>query len=572
MCYTNNILGCMKKMLTFIGAAVLLLCLACSITVKSESKYYYTDDGYTYTINDKNEVCIERYGGTAEELTVPAIIDGRKVTSIGNNAFSYSEILTSVSLPDGVTSIGNSAFSDCVKLTNISLPDGLTHIGHDAFAFIYSLTSINLPDSLTSIVANPFVGCGKLTQINVSKNHPVLEVIDGVLFNKKDKTLICYPYAFTAESYIVPTGVLGIGDSAFAYCLLNLTSITLPETVTSIGDHAFHACERLTNISLSDNVTSIGYSAFSYCSRLTSIMLPNSLISIDSNAFSDCDNLTSVIIPAGVMYIGDSVFRDSPNVNLLVQENSYAHKYAKDSNLEYQLMATPKPSSHLRVANLNQSECYIIPNSIECQDFGIYAKIPDMLNGRYVTGIGEYALAYTKSIDIQLPDTIEWIDNNAFEGSLISTIFIPTSVKEIGEEAFLNCENLQTVVIPSSVTSMGSEVFKGCNSQLILKVEIDSYAEEYCWEYGLAYEYCDIEEEQERSKARSKTLYKFEDYIFYLTENDSIVIVGYEGASTDVLLPEQIYGYPVKGIGSYACSGNLAVTSITIPTSGTAIG
>ena len=97
-------------------------------------------------------------------------------------------------------------------------------------------------------------------------------------------------------SVVIPDGVTSIGNNAFQYCY-NLTSVTIPDSVTSIGESAFSRCYNLTSVTIPDSVTSIGNNAFSGCSNLTSVTIPSSVTSIGGGAFSRCKNLTSVTIP-----------------------------------------------------------------------------------------------------------------------------------------------------------------------------------------------------------------------------------------------------------------------------------
>ena len=227
--------------------AILLTCLMlipCGVAMVGEAETLTSWD-CKYTISGDGSATITKYFGKDEELTVPAELDGHPVTAIGDMAFAFCDSLTSITLPDGLTSIGDYAFFSCDSLTSITLPDGLTSIG-----------------------ANPFASCDQLTRINVSPDHPTLETIDGVLFDKITRTLICYPCAFTAESYAVPQGIQAIGDYAFSYCT-SLTSIDIPDSVTSIGKWAFYECDALTSITLPDTLTSIGDMAFAGCPNLT---------------------------------------------------------------------------------------------------------------------------------------------------------------------------------------------------------------------------------------------------------------------------------------------------------------
>ena len=251
---------------------------------------------YKYILLDDGTTEITEYTGEAESLAVPARLDRHAVTSIGDEAFAGRDSLTSITLPDSLMSIGNDAFAGCESLLSITLPDSLESIGDGALSGCVLLESIMLPDSLTSIGMNPFIGCNSLAKIKVSPDHPTLATINGVLFNKTEKKLLCYPGACEQKSYAVPNGITSIGDGAFYFCDF-LTSVTLPSTVTSIGDSAFAACRFLSSITLPDGLTSIGEKAFVWCESLSNITLPGSLTSIGEGAFNFCpDELTFTVV------------------------------------------------------------------------------------------------------------------------------------------------------------------------------------------------------------------------------------------------------------------------------------
>ena len=251
-----------KKNLWTVLAAVLLMVLVTNGVMADED--VFTSGDYQYCILEDGTAEITRYSGEDSVLKIPNTLDGKTVTSIGDQAFYDCSTLTNIELPDSVTSIGDKAFASCSALTNIELPDSVTSIGDEAFAWCWSLTSIELPDSVTSIGdqafylcsaltsielpdsvtsmgVNPFAGCGRLKNIQVSPEQPVFTVIDGVLFNKEEKSLICYPAGKQEEAYEVPQGIQQIKSEAFYGCSA-LTSIELPDSVTSIGKYAFYDC------------------------------------------------------------------------------------------------------------------------------------------------------------------------------------------------------------------------------------------------------------------------------------------------------------------------------------------
>ena len=157
-----------------------------------------TEGDYRYEVNTNgNSVKIKGYNGSGGDVTIPAEIDEKSVTSIDVSAFRDCSSLTSLSIPDTVTSIGDSAFSNCSGLTSLSIPDGVTSIGGHAFYGCSSLTSLSIPDSVTSIGSSTFKGCSSLTSLSV------------------------------------PHGVTSIGSSTFHGCN-GLTSLSIPDSVPSV--------------------------------------------------------------------------------------------------------------------------------------------------------------------------------------------------------------------------------------------------------------------------------------------------------------------------------------------------
>ncbi len=325
----------MKKGSILLVVLLMMLGLCFAAAADEGEPTVYGSGYYKYILLPDGTAEITRYTGNDAELSVPDTLDGHSVTSIGDRAFF-----------------------DCAALTSITLPEGLTSIGDGAFTWCTSLTGITLPDSVTEMGSNPFRDCEKLTDIRVSPDQPMFATIDGVLINKAEKKLICYPYAFTASEYQVPKGILSIGDDAFYWCdsltsimlpegltsigdrafsgCAALTSITLPEGLTSIGDNAFYSCESLTSITLPEGLTSIGDRTFSECFALTSITLPEGLTSIGFEAFSYCSSLTSITLPESLASIGEGSFKSCPEDMLFtVARDSWAAKWCEENGKNY---------------------------------------------------------------------------------------------------------------------------------------------------------------------------------------------------------------------------------------------
>ena len=239
---------------------------------------------------------------------------GNGVTYIGNNAFYKCSSLTSVTIPNSVTSIGISAFYKCSSLTSVTIPNSVTSIGSDAFRYCSGLTSVTIPNSVTSIGIRAFSNCSSLTSIYWN----AIKCSDCNLSS---------PFGINS-----PNISLYIGDEVeyipeyLFYRLGNVTSLTLPKTLKSIGSSAFDNCTIQGKIDYKGDLgdwckIKFQDNPMKYSSEGTTlyinnkeikdnIILPNSVDSIPSSAFYNCKKISSVKIPKGVKYIGSSAFRN----------------------------------------------------------------------------------------------------------------------------------------------------------------------------------------------------------------------------------------------------------------------
>lgn len=221
---------------------------------------------------------------------------GSSVTSIGNSAFQNCTALASITLGSSVTSIGNSAFAFCTNLGSVLLGNSISSIGNSAFAFCANLTSVTIPATVTTIGPLAFNGDSKLTAITVAAANPIYTSLDGILFNKGLTTLIQCPGS-KSGTVTIPTTVTSIGDSAFAYCT-GLTGVTIPKNIASIGSSAFVYCTGLTSITIPKSIVSIGDSAFRNCTGLVSATLGYSIPGLQESAFQGCVNLPGITVDA----------------------------------------------------------------------------------------------------------------------------------------------------------------------------------------------------------------------------------------------------------------------------------
>lgn len=269
--------------------AILCLLLAAALPALAAGQaVVYTADGYEYTVNADGTAAIFRYLGSADAPAVPQALDGRSVTGIGALAFCSLSGIRSVILPDSVTAIAPGAFA-----------------------------------------------CKNLQRILVNADSPAYAQIDGVLYDKIRKMLHTFPVNGNDKTYVIPVGVLLIGEKAFENCAV-LTSVKIPESVKRIEDSAFSGCSELKTLTINAGLTAIGNAAFSGCLSLTAAELPATVANIGESAFAGCVSLVSVMIPGSVTAIGTGAFAGCANLTLIVERGSYAAQYAQSHGIPYQ--------------------------------------------------------------------------------------------------------------------------------------------------------------------------------------------------------------------------------------------
>ncbi len=455
--------------------------------------------------NMKYSITSISYGAFIECSGLTTVVIPNSVTSIGEGAFYNCSGLNTVSIPNSVSSIGSSAFNNCSGLTSVTIPNSVSSIGSSAFYNCSGLTSVTIPNSVTSIGSHAFYKIKNIVYDGTASGCPwsaytINGIFDGdFIYTDENKTQLT---AYTGKGGIVtiPNTVTLIGNNAFEKCS-DLKSIVIPNSVISIGSYAFNGCSGLSTVTISNSITSIGEGAFYNCSGLTSVTIPNSVSSIGGYAFYGCSGLSTIIIPNSVTSIGEYAFYSCrlsmvsiPKSVIYIGKNAFC-----GDKIVFYCEAQKRPDGwayHARQNNkVHDSDAFwndqrgtiywgyfvedgilyhiLTQNTVSLiryLDTKLEAsiEIPSLVNEEYsVTSIiTEDGGAFTKCpnmTSVSIPKSVTTIGNNTFNNCTnLTSVTIPKSVTTIGSSTFENCGGLTSIVIPNSVTKIGASAFKDC--------------------------------------------------------------------------------------------------------------
>lgn len=441
----------------------------------------------------------------------PELVGGAKLVSVEFEAGSVCE------------SIGAWAFP-ASDITSIVIPDSVKSIGDFAFYMCDELSSLHIGEGLSSMEQFTLVGCDALAEISVDADNAAYKNIDGNhLCTKDGKVLIKYAVASSATSFTVPDGVEKISEYAFAYATA-LRELRIADTVTEIGNKAVSGCTALVTLDLGEGVKTIGESAFSACTALKSIDIPASVTSIGYLAFRYCTSVE--LLRFNAAEANDFGLRDFVFEGLGSETGGVRVVIGKDCKRV--------PAYLLFYYNTNETTGDYAYN-IASLEFEGYSTCKS---------IGEYAFYGCAAIrKLVIPDTVEKIEAYAFMCcSGITDVTLGTSLKEIGTGAFYGCYRLCLVRDGSEALEItAGDMANGKVAYYALHVA------------PITDNTIDVERDGD-------------GFVYFLGFDGKLYLVGYEGDSTDVVLPAvALYGESYV-IYKHAFRYRTDITSVVIGT------
>ena len=427
----------------------LTLILVLTVCIGTLSASYTSVGGIYYDFNSSTKTAAVTYRGDSYNhfdneysgsVVIPSSVTYNgttySVTSIGGYAFYKCSSLTSVTIPNSVTNIEAQAFEG----TNIyndeaNWENGVLYINNCLIGVKKSISGAYAINEGTRLIASSaFYGCSSLTSVTVPNS--VTSIVSSAFYGCSSLT-----------SVTIPNSVTSIASYAFHGCS-SLTSVTIPNSVTSIASYAFSGCSSLTSVTIPNSVTSIESHAFQGCSSLTSITIPNSVTSIGTYAFMYCSSLNSVTIGEGITDIEDDAFYGCSSITSVVWNAKNAGNYTKTST---------------SLGNGYYSY------SCDAPFYDISAQITSFIFGEAVEHIPAHLCEGMPNLtNITLPESVKTIGAYAFYSTGLKTITIPRNVVSIGDYAFRNtsmrmvtCRASTPPTIPSAPDYTSSYSYAG---------------------------------------------------------------------------------------------------------------
>ena len=535
-------------------------------------------EGIVFVQTGNNTCTLSSFGTCVDtEVVIPTVSpEGYTVTAIGDAAFQSCSDIVSVTIPDSVKKIGNFAFAGCESLETINFGAGVDEIGEKAFYLCVSLGEVYIPENVKTIKNNAFsqAGMTKLTVAGATAIYDyafeqcesltevvlgdsIINIGRGVLYfcnslekltapflglTVSDKAGAYLGYLFGANSAeenairvpktlssLTLTSAKTIGTRAVYNCE-GLQTVSLPSSVTAIGEYAFSGCKALSSLtvpfigatrsatenaaltyfftspsggySIPDTLksvaitdaTKIAANAFNNCRKIESVSLSGELTAIGENAFAHCESLSKITIPEGIRSIGQYAFRGCRKLTSVTIPDSVTVIGVYAFYECYSLRTVNLGSGIKKINNYTFYQCSIenltLPKQIE--EIGDYAfskcsSLKSLTLNSGLRTIGAYAFSECYSLaEITVPSTVTALGSYAFsQCRALESATLGSGIVTVEEYTFVSCSKLSNVTLGSNVKTISSGAFEFCGFLKTISIPasvtaIESEAFGYC--------------------------------------------------------------------------------------------
>lgn len=419
---------------------------------KIYAKWAAQNFNFYYSIKEDGTICIDGLIDVSTiVVSIPAAIDGKAVTEIGDRAFQSRVNVQTVSIPASVTKIGRKAFLGDYRISTITI-DGSNPAYKSVDNIIYSKDG-------TELVYFPAAQSRTLSSFSIPSG--VTRVGDYAFY-----TTSVVAAESTLSSINFPEGLVEIGEYAF-YEQLALSTITFPSTLKKIGPKAFMMFDSTVQVKINWNegLEEIGESAFSGIYLKGDLVLPSTVKILGDYSFSRLNALESVVLPSSLESFGDATFFQNYGIKSIRLSNCSAYKvvdnilYTQDGSKLVYVPANWAVQTGLDELAIPEGVVSLEGHSFSDVKFVTSISLPSTL-----TTIKPRAFHYNSTYKgaIALPDSLTTLGDEAFMSCSITSVSFGSGLKEIGEACFYECRSLSSIVIPGSVAKIDREAFMGC--------------------------------------------------------------------------------------------------------------
>lgn len=372
--------------------------------------------------------------------------------TIGSYTFAQCSLINTFFFPSRLTSVGNFAFTKCYRLTNLTFEDSNEAIWLGSGAYYNNYNGKN-DDDYDDVYKPLFYNC-PLTSLYMGRN------IDYT--SDYGRAPFCKQHILTDVRFSQAGTVTYCKDNLL-YKVNNCASLTLPESLTSIGDETFAGMSKLRSIVIPNSVTAIGYSAFEDDTALESVRLSTSCPYLPKYMFSGCSGLKIITIPAVVNKMGDKMFTNCTSLNTVIFDDaSDIIDMGYGSSEENNGLFRDCPIETLYLGRRLSYNTEVPSRS----PFYSIAELKNLTLGKYLKVVDKYMFSYCTGLEnVYIPDNITSINMWGFRGcSALKSVRFSENLSQIGDYGFSECASLDNVTFPASMTSTSDNSFSNCSS------------------------------------------------------------------------------------------------------------